>query len=319
MEEQRRRKLKHKNRWADVLAAIILCGALILGIVALRDFFRAKMLNFANVEEGSVVLTLSAELLVLRHEYVVTAPSAGHFNPQIEEGARVKEGTLLGYCGNNPVYAPKGGEISYELDGWEEKLQIAAFHELDWLKVFTQLKEEQNQAKADEVAEEPTRQEEEAELLGRPLARVVDNLLDYTVLLKLQDEHQLLAEESHITFHLTKEQIISAAYQERWQTPEGDIYYIFNKISSKEDTLFKLRYCATEIIAREVSGIILPSSAIILDEEGDTGVFIRKKRKLVFTKIDELAVKDDICVVKGLDNMAVVVVNPNRAKDGQRI
>ena len=297
-----------------MLAAIILCGVLVLSMAALRDYMRGRLLNYANVEEGSIILTLPAELLVLRHEYVVSASAAGPFMPQVEEGARVKEGSLIGYCGSEPVYAQKGGAVSYLIDGWEGRLQISSLHELDWQQVFSQLEEEQGREQ-----EQDTTEDEKTRLEQSPVARVVDNLLDYTVLLKLQDPRELLAEVSRITFRLQEGHTISAAYQEIWQTPQGDVYYIFNKISSKEDILFSLRYSEAEVIAREVEGLIVPSSAITLDDEGRVGVFIRKKRKLVFTEIEELASKDDFSVVSGLDKTAVVVTNPSRARDGQRI
>jgi putative membrane fusion protein len=296
-----------------LLAIIILAGLLLLGFTALRDYLRGRMLSYANVEQGFITLTLPAELLVLRNEYVLTAPAAGLFEPQVEEGARVKEGSLLGYCGGKPVLALKGGAVSYQVDGWEEKLRLATLHDLDWQQVFGQLREEQAPGAATAAGDE------EAQAARRPLARVVDNLLDYAALLMLQDPRGLLAEESSITFKLPDGYTISAAHQERWQTVTGDVFYIFNKISSKEDILFNLRYSEVEIIAREVGGLTIPSSAITLDNEGKVGVFIRKKRKLVFTEIEELASKDDISVVNGLDETAVVVTNPSRATDGQRI
>jgi hypothetical protein len=314
MKSIEKRKLKRRNRWADVLAAIILCGALALGLSALRDYMRGQLLSYTNAEEGTITLALPAELLVLRHEYVLHASATGIFTPQVEEGARIKEGTLIGYCGGEPIYAIKGGAVSYLLDGWESKLQIASLHELDWQQVFSEIKEEQKQEPGQALAVE-----EETQTGQRTVARVVDNLLDYTVLLKLQDPHELLTELNRITFCLTEDHTITSTFQERWQTPEGDVYYIFNKISFKEDILFSLRYSEAEIIAREVSGVIVPCSAISLDKEGRVGVFIRKKRKLVFIEIEELASKDDISVVSGLDKTAVVVTNPNRARDGQRI
>jgi hypothetical protein len=313
MEDTGRRKLRRRNRWADVLAAIILCCALVLSVIALRDYMRSKLLNYTTVEDGSITLTLPAELMVLRHEYVLAAPVAGPFLAHVEEGARVREGSLIGYCGSEPVYAQKGGAVSYILDGWEGKLQINSLHQLNWLQVFAQLKEELSK---------PAKPVDEEEPALRPVARVVDNLLDYTALLMLEDPREILAEESRITFKLPEGHTISADYQERWQdeTVAGKTcYYIFNKISSREDILFSLRYSEVEIIAREVSGVIVPSTAITMDEDGRAGVFIRKKRKLVFTEIEELAVKDDISVVSGLDGTAVVVTNPSRARDGQRI
>lgn len=320
MEDTVRRKLKHKNRWADILAAIILCGALLLGLSSLRDYMRGKMLNYAEVEEGSITMTLPAELLVLRHEYVLTTTAAEPFTAQVEEGARVKEGAIVGYCGDEPLYAPKGGAVSYILDGWENKLQIATLHELDWLHIFSQLREEQEQTAIEEAGKtESSAADDMPQAVARPVARVVDNLLDYTALLLLEDPRGLLAEESRLTIKLPEDHIISAAYQERWQTVAGEVYYIFNKISSQESILFSLRYSEAEIIAREVRGTIVPSSAITIDSEGRVGVFVRKKRKLVFTEIEELAVKDNVSVVSGLDTTAVVVVNPNRARDGQRI
>ncbi|MCL1816252.1 MAG: hypothetical protein FWG43_01440 [Clostridiales bacterium] len=312
MEDIVKRKLKRRNRWADAVAAIILMGALILGIFALRDYVRGKSLNYDNVEAGTITITLPAQFLVLRHESIINAPAAGSFISEVAEGARVKEGSLIGYCKDVPVYAHKGGAISYLLDGWENKLAINSLHELDWLEMFNLIKE-------DQVNKPTEHDDDEALPAGRPIARVVDNLLDYSAILLLKDPQGLLAEENRITVKLPEGQMITSLYQERWETVAGDLYYIFNKIPSTEFILFKLRYSEVEIVIKDVSGIIIPSSAITMDDKGKTGVFIRKKRMIVFTEIEELAQKNDFSVVNGLSETDVIVSNPSRAKDRMRI
>ncbi|MCL2495851.1 MAG: hypothetical protein FWF04_00355 [Clostridiales bacterium] len=296
-----------------MLAALILLGALALSALTLRDYVRSRMLNFSYAHEGSISITLPGEVLVLRNEYILEAPASGEFIPVAEEGERVKEGGLIGYCGDVALTARKGGAVSYELDGWEQKLQIAAIYDLDWRQIFQSLREEAVQA-----AQAPAKAEEMHTSAGRPVTRLVDNLLEYKVVLLLQDPRELLAEEKKITFSLPEGKLFTNAYSERWQTVNGDIYYIFT-FSSREDVFFSLRYSKAEIIVREVYGIIIPSAAVIVDEEGRTGVFIQKKRKLAFTEITELSSKDGFSVVDGLGSTAVVVSNPAKATDGQRI
>lgn len=321
MDKQQGRKLRRKNRWADVLAAIILLGVLALSGFTLRDYMHSKILDFANAQEGSIAVTLPGELLVFRHEYVLTAPVAGEFKPAATEGERVKEGGIVGYCGNVAVAATKGGAVSYELDGWEEKLLIDSIHDLDWPQIF-QLNQEEYAAAA--LADNDAGAVAADNLAGlnlsanRPVARLVDNLLDYQVMLQLRDPRDLLAEAETIHFSLPEGKRFSCAVKERWQIQDGRIYYIFN-IPSKEDILFNLRYSEIEVIAKDVQGIIIPSSAVFLGEEGRVGVYMQRKRKLVFTEIVELTSKDGFSVVSGLDRMAVVVTNPAKATEGQRI
>ena len=310
MTNTKTRKLHRRNRWADVLAALILLGALALSAIALRDYVRGKMLNFSYAHEGSIAITLPGEILVLRNEYILEAPVSGKFTPVAEEGERIKEGGLIGYCGGVMLTALKGGAVSYELDGWEQKLHIAAIYDMDWRQIFLSLREEAAQSEAEA--------EENNMFAGRPVARVVDNLLDYKVVLLLRDPRELLAEAKKITFSLPEGKTFNNAYNECWQTVNGDIYYIFT-FSSREDVFFSLRYSMAEVIAKEVQGIIIPSAAVTVDETGRSGVFLQKKRKLAFTEVTELSSKDGYSVVDGLDRTAVVVTNPAKATDGQRI
>lgn len=300
-----------------MLAALILLGVLVLSGFTLRDYMRSKALHFHNAHEGSIAVTLPGEMLVLRHEYVLMSPAAGEFKPLATEGERIKEGSIVGYCGNMAVTASKGGAVSYQLDGWEEKLRIENLHELDWQQIFQLLQEES----AVEAGADADKLDELAALnlaANRPVARLVDNLLDYRVILQLRDSRDLLAEAKNINFTLPEGKQFSSAVGERWQTPDGLIYYIFD-ISSKEDALFSLRYSQVEIIAKAVQGVIIPSSAVYVDEQGRVGVYIQKKRKLVFAEVTELTSKDGFSVVSGLDRTAVVVTNPAKATNGQRI
>lgn len=315
MDKQNRRKFQRKNRWADVLAAIILLAVLVISIFTVRDYVKSRMLNFYSAHEGSIAVTLPGEILALRHEYLLTAPASGDFVPVAKEGERVKEGAVIGYCGGMDVTALKGGAVSYLLDGWEQKLTINSINDMDWPQAFSLLKEEYNAVAAAMSADELPELNSAA---NRPVARLVDNLLDYKVILKLSDPRELLAEAKTITFSLPEGKTFANAFSERWQTPEGDIYYIFN-ISSKEDVFFSLRYSEAEVIAKELHGIIIPSSAVTLDVEGRVGVFIQKKRKLVFVEITELTSKEGFSVVSGLERTAVVVTNPAKATDGQKI
>lgn len=314
MAKKLRKRLNRRNRGADLVAALLLCGFLVLGAFWLHSYIRSRMVQFEVVESGSIAITLPGELFVVRQEVIIAAPTAGDFVPLAAEGERVRSGSVIGYLGLTPVHAPRGGVVSYILDGWEDALSRDVLDELN-LDLIFQILAEQSALQTTPQASQPPLDNVAS---GRPLARIVDNLIDYTVLLKVRDEEDMLAELTRLQFNLPDGSSHRPVIRDQGETAAGFSYFVFN-ISSSVDEFLYLRYSTLEVVADDLRGILIPSSAIFTNEYQQTGVLILRRRQLVFQEVVELASLDGWSVVEGLNDLAHVVTNPASAYAGQRI
>ena len=62
--------------------------------------------------------------------------------------------------------------------------------------------------------------------------------------------------------------------------------YIIVRIGVEEPLLNELRYGQVEVIGQTVSGVEIPKSAVTTNEEGQTGVYVKDKKKLAFCEVE---------------------------------
>ncbi len=353
---EKKRQLNKPNYMLDIVLVLIIGFVLIMITLWVQDYIKSRMIDFDTIEQGSIGITLQGELLVMRHETLLNAPSAGAFVSAINEGERVNQGTVIGQSGDINLIADRGGIISFALDGWEQILQPDLLDQINLDQAFNQLAASYtppipaeaepdsetaaddanaidnaaNQANDDSIANlnapdpaliygdnMPPNQAE-----GRPVARLIDNLMGYTLILKLNDPHNLLDEESRLDFTLDNGQHFYLSFDERRENDLGDSYFIFS-ISNQEDMLLNLRYAQAEIIARDIEGFIVPSEAVTINEQGIIGIYLRQKNRIEFWPVDELAAQDGYSVIKGIDNELEaglnVVINPDPSMEGQEV
>lgn len=290
--------------------------------IALKDYILAKIISFETARVDVINEYTPAKAYVFRHEYQVLAPSAGEFVASLAEGERVKVHTIIGYIkgagSKTAVYAPAAGIVSYSLDGMEETMSSENLSRTDLGKI----------AALFPLAKEKDEKDFPNQSIGRPVARIVDNLLNYNVLLivdnKTLNEGKIeLPEEGSIKFTLddetssqAKDKVFSASIEQAGSISAGA--YLLTETSSEESYFLNNRYFAVSLITKSYSGVVVPASAIV-EKDGIQGVYIRNKNILKFQEVEVKGVIGKKAVVKGVEAGTDVVENAGIAKEGRRV
>lgn len=315
-----------KRRWrkANLIVVIVLFFIAFFAISALINFIHNQRLDLVRATEGSYTMEIDCEVVVVRNESIVYAPASGRFDNSVGEGAKVKVGTLIGQMSIVPegmtesttvkVSAEKGGIIYFDLDGWEESLKEADLISTDWAAVFTQMRDEPQTVSATADTLNNTAS-------GRKIARIVDNLADVNLCIHVQEDisDYLENDNLHLQFiGMEKDTIIKANLSNIDEINTSE-QYLHAKLESIEPYFYTGRYSAAKIIGKTICGIKIPFSAITVNEQGLSGVFISEKNKMVFKEVSVLYSEDDFVIVSGLKATDMVAANPKYTNSGQKV
>ncbi len=327
-----------QNKAVDVLALIILIIIAIAIILTVKNYLSLVGVSFVTVHQGTLEDTVFARAIVLRHETLITAPAIGEFVAFIEEGSRVKSGTQIGTIvngdgGKTDVYAMNAGVVSYQLDGYEEKLRADSLEGLDYNKLITLFPNKSSPLPNDSTS--TTSQTLLAK--GRPIARIVDNLLNYRLFMLADiptEKAESLQNVGQVGFTVGKNLSGDTATTEGKEESEqkmrfdatvtdrgmidGQNYLILDT-SLDEATLINLRFFEATLSLRQLNGTIIPKSALTKDAEGKDGVYYKVKNVLRFLPVELKGVIGDEAVVNGLDNVLEVAADASGLKEGQHV
>ncbi|MDO4582161.1 MAG: HlyD family efflux transporter periplasmic adaptor subunit [Bacillota bacterium] len=308
---------KKKRRRRNTLTIVLLLAIFVAAIVLFGSFFRFKQLKFAQPEVGSYDVTFDGEAVVARNEYVIDVSAGGEFTPLFAEGERVKEGALIGRSSTENgqqinYYAPIGGLISYQADGYEQLLTPSSLGEsVNWIALLEQLR---RQPQADGEAANGAQQ-------AAPTAKVIDNLLDFTVFVCSMQPLSAYQESGKLTFLLKSD--TSGGYITGYVDSGGSLSdgsnYLLLSVSAQEMSLYGQRYQRIDVIGDTVYGALIPATALVYEQDGSCGVFCQYKQTIVYTEVEVLAERDGSVVVTNIDANDLIVTNPERARDGQKI
>lgn len=307
-------KKPHKRRrfnLGDFIALILLLSIGIWGGLQVKDYVCFKILDFAQPVQGVLEHTAPAQAVVIRHEALLKAPLAGTFQPVALERQRVIANATLGYMvqeggHREAVKAPGSGLVLYHTDGYEELLQNESLEDLDLDLLFANLPPKQESAPAAMVYGK-----------GQAVGKIVDNLLDFTVILRLNKQFSA-PEEGRIAFF--SRQSTAALQGKLLETLESGAYlYLLLNVSSKEEILITKRYFEAEILLNSFQGYIIPETALIQDEEGREGVLARGSRRLVFKPVEVAGLANGQAAVHGLGEWDEIILNPQQAYAGQKL
>ncbi|NLF79959.1 MAG: hypothetical protein GX572_02065 [Clostridia bacterium] len=310
---------------ADLLAAALLLGIAIFAATALVRYISYQRIDMVRVAKSSVEATLGCEIAVLRNETLVYAPADGDFQPAAAAGSKVKAGGLLGFmstsqkdglAGNDrPVYAPQGGIVYYDLDGWEGILNTEEPLARDWEEVFSQLR---NGPAIPALAAEGGLENQGQ---GRRIARLVDNLAANLICIAVCGDLSPYVQDDSIKIRLTRSHTAKTLRVDLDDslTIAGDTHYLIAAIGHDETYFYDFRYLSAAIIGDQISGMEIPLSALTENEAGETAVLVSKSKKLVFRQVTVLYRGEDIALVEGLQTTDQVASRPQYAKPGQKI
>ncbi|MEG1660932.1 MAG: HlyD family efflux transporter periplasmic adaptor subunit [Clostridiales bacterium] len=307
----------------------------------LIDFWQSRSLGLQQVSYQTLTEAIPGEFVTIRSEYVILAPEAGEFIPELAEGQRVKKNGSIGYLKKGSadmlvpdtilVYAGESGLISYELDGWEDILRPDTLGQLDWLHLLNLM---HGQTKGeDTVKSSVAEQNNELAITdpqaatdvpnvaaGRSLARIVDNLVDYQLFFCADADLSSYQDQSWVELCLDISENapkITAKVLQYGVLSDGSNYLLLS-VSSTVQALFQQRYHQGQLVGNSHSGVTVPNEAIFT-VDGKNYVYIRKKSVLVQTEVEIVQKTETVTMVTGLNNTAIVVINPGNARDGQEI
>jgi len=314
----KKNKAPRSIRIADLLAILVLLViAASLLTMAVR-YVRYLALDIRLAEHSTPVVDFDAQMIVLRTEYPIYAGREGEFTPILEEGQRVKEGEQIGYIQwesgpQHPVLASHTGLVSYAIDGWESLLTPEAADTTDWLKVLDALDEDASR-NAEVVPDLSA---------GRTVAKVVDNLIPPMLFFHADDLPDRLAEEGNCRFLLSNDpdgtQPLQAQAGEVISLADGSQYF-FAELSSMDSRMYGERIHQVSIIDQSISGVSVPLTAIHWDEESNRPFVYRCDRShLELVEVKIIYQADKTVFVEGVTLGDRIVVNENRARDGQKI
>lgn len=314
-----------RSRAADLLAAVILLCLLIAAFSAAAKYIRYLRLDFSEAATTTKTAALNADMLVIRNESIIVAPRAGAFEPAVAAGARVGVGALIGYMTGEqsgsaqpyrePVYTPVGGVVYFAIDGWEEKLSIAALEQTDWSQALAVWESDTVTAAAD------TEAELESRASGRPVAKVVDNLVDFYALFYTTAPPDDFIFDERVSFRYMDgetERTLRARVTDSGELTDGRSFLLAS-ISSDEELLLETRALSGDLLGESYSGLLVAASSIVIDEQGQAGVYRVRGKALEYTEVEIIKTFDDTVLINGVQAGDRVVSNPERAQAGQRV
>ncbi len=330
------KKKFQREKMAAIILLIVAIALVIKAVAALTE----GSLELAQVETGTVYPHIEGEGITLRYEYVVTAPVAGTFTPSLHAGERVKKNGVIGVMQqedadslNNtstPVYIQEGGVVFYQLDGWEDILRPGAEDQVDWLRLLTLIREQfavedgENAIIEETASGEVGIEDGEAGppnlAADRPIARIVDNLLDFQIFFYAGENDVDALEEGQrvkIRWDENEESLTQAQVIEKGALEDGASYVLLS-VSSAEERLFSQRYALCQLVVEGLNGLTVPSSAVFQEDAKDY-VFIRKKNYVTQQEVEVVYSDENITMVEGLTTTDFVVVNPQSAFEGKQI
>ena len=311
-------KRKKDFRIIDFIALIFLVFFAVLAGISIKDYIEYKMLDFTQTVTGTLDENLPVKVLVIRSETPIKAPTDGIFIPELNEGERVKEGAVIGYIEsyNNglntktEVMASKSGTVHYSLDGLEDMLSMESLNNLDLDKLFFSL---------DYLLKTNNDNNNSSQLntgKGYTIAKIIDNLVNYTVILAYEGE-DLFPSDGEISFIITGSDLpLNGSIIDKLTT-ENFTYLVLDVFPGSYDLLTENRYFDAEVIITEYSGIIIPLSAIIENNEGIKGVYQKYRGNLQFCPVKITGIIGNQAAVIGVDPLKEIVTNPNQAAISQ--
>ena len=121
----------------------------------------------------------------------------------------------------------------------------------------------------------------------RPIARIVDNLLDFQIFFYAGENDVDALEEGQrvkIRWDENEESLTQAQVIEKGALEDGASYVLLS-VSSAEERLFSQRYALCQLVVEGLNGLTVPSSAVFQEDAKDY-VFIRKKNYVTQQEVE---------------------------------
>lgn len=272
----------------------------------------AGMLVKTVISEDSVLeQVITANGVIVRNEHVVAAPATGVIRWSATGGNRVAVGADLGtiHAENGSIQvlkAPVPGVFIQELDGLEGELQPNALAGIDVAQIKKMPGKQYVVADGKEVKQ------------GSMLYKIVNNYDWYFVAELSAKDVAALGERksSRLRFAFSPDEEVWAAWSV--VAENEDSMLVAFTLQEDVDGCFSQRLADADIIVRRITGLVLPSSALVLRGE-EAGVYVIDKSVVRYIPVSVVETAGETIVVEGVRAGFTVITNPLLVREGQRL
>ena len=249
-------------------------------------------------------------------ESLVTPETSGEVKVLAEEGERVPKNQKVftvtttddnGKTHKKHSYAPISGIVSYKIDGYEKKTNMAEISELDFRAIYE--KEVNNRDKHSESAE-----------AGVPYAKVIDNLKQVYVYMNYNTKKSKIFEEEGDVFRIR--------FPELNEETSGTVVKIVDNNDGSKFCKIALGQVSEEFLThRVVETEIYQTTTAKLDLDKDTlvyqdsepGVYIVQNGTVVWTKVKVVSQSENRVKCETLAEGTVIITNPKLVEPGDTV
>ena len=304
-------KKNYKLRLAAVLLFVMIAVLYVLIYIAPK--FSDAFVETYTATYGTLDVDKTVDYLCVRNERVHTADNSGTVDRTVKSGVLRRKGSEIMKVGGTTYRSQIRGIVVYTYDGLEKKFTS---------EKMMDLKETSLHPKTNDKGElkNPLKKcSKKSVSQGDPVFRIVDNTAWYLVTWVSKEEAKDFVQGRRVTVEFDDEDKSTIQcriyYVEGSEENSGDSGTDEKAEDSKDkksekvkiilscDRYMKgftrLRYGEMRIILEQKTGIILDTSSIVEDENGQKGVYVQNKYgKYVFTPISIIAQVGDKTVVE---------------------
>lgn len=283
----------------------------------IRGLIVKAAIDVETLQPGVISQPLTGEGLLIKQEYIISAPLKGTLKFTVADGERIKSGATLATLSASSmdsttgvrqyaITAPVSGVLCRHIDGLETVLVPGA---IDVVEIPS----------LDKIENNPAPVEAGPVDRGQPVAKIVDNLVPiriYTVLpevelnrIKGQKQAYLVLEWQGQSIEAKVDKIL-----------EGKQPAVLLSVQNYPDELVHQRKITFTITTGSLEGLLVNEQSLVV-KEGKTGLFHVWKGIVRWTPVEVTGRLQGQAAIRGKDIQPGIryINNPSFAREGDRL
>lgn len=253
-----------KNRKIGIIASVIfllVCAALYIFIYTIPEITGA-LKKTSVIEYGSMRMAEEIPAVIVRQETVYTSDKNGNIEYYVDNNEKTRKGyKIVDIYGSETtsILCPQTGVVSFYYDGYEKTLNEANFQrvfDIDAAQTEVQV----NGLIKDSVS------------IGDPIFKLITSDVWYIVGIVPTDAADKYQEGTSVTIEFETGSVPATIQQVITKDDRSLIVASTSKYFAEYD---QVRQCTVNFVLRDDKGLIVPNSAIGL-EDGQDGVYVKK-------------------------------------------